>query len=157
MLFIFLMCMLTDRQMLVICFWRVILLSNMTPSIITYSLNSILSLHTTRHWLSHRLFFVLKSTNSVLSSLNFNALRRHPITNVKKYGFLVMPGKGSTDAIFIMRQVQEMHQARKKMHLTDSREVVRWALRKLGVDVDPHSYGIVYRGLYCSYNRCWTK
>ena len=56
-----------------------------------------------------------------------------------------MPGKGTTDAIFIMRQVQEKHQAKKKMlyyAFVDlekafnrvPREVVRWALRKLGVD-----------------------
>ena len=30
------------------------------------------------------------------------------------FGF--MPGKGTTDAIFIMRQVQEKHQAKKKMY-----------------------------------------
>ena len=29
-------------------------------------------------------------------------------------GFRIMPGKGTTDAIFIMRQVQEKHQAKKK-------------------------------------------
>ena len=29
-----------------------------------------------------------------------------------QFGF--MPGKGTTDAIFIMRQVQEKHQAKKK-------------------------------------------
>ena len=75
MLFIFLMCMLTDRQMFVICFWRVILLSNVTPSILTQSPTFILFLPTTRHWLSLRLFFVLNITNSVLSSLSFNALR----------------------------------------------------------------------------------
>ena len=28
--------------------------------------------------------------------------------------FRFMPGKGNTDAIFIMRQVQEKHQAKKK-------------------------------------------
>ena len=55
-----------------------------------------------------------------------------------------MPGKGTTDAIFIMRQVQEKHQAKKKkmcyafMELEKAfdrvpREVVRWALRKLGL------------------------
>ena len=91
MLFIFLMCMLTDRQMLVICFWGVILLSNVTPTILTYSLTSILSLPTTRHWLSLRLFFVLKITNSVLSlfySLSFNALRRIQ-SHMSKYSFLV--------------------------------------------------------------------
>ena len=57
-----------------------------------------------------------------------------------QFGF--MPGKGTTDAIFIMRQVQEKHQAKKKklyyafVDLEKAfdrvpREVVRWALRKL--------------------------
>ena len=56
-----------------------------------------------------------------------------------------MPGKGTTDAIFIMRQVEGKHQAKKKklyyafVDLEKEfdrvpREVVRWAWRKLGVD-----------------------
>ena len=60
-----------------------------------------------------------------------------------QFGF--MPGKRTTDAIFIMRQVQEKHQAKKKkmyyafVDLEKTfdrvpREVVRWALRKLGMD-----------------------
>ena len=60
-----------------------------------------------------------------------------------QFGF--MPGKGTTDAIFIMRQVQEKKQAKKKKlyyafvdlekaFRSVPREVVRWALRKLGVD-----------------------
>ena len=59
-----------------------------------------------------------------------------------QFGF--MPGKGTTEAIFIMRQVQEKHQAKKKLYYAFvdlekafdrvTREVVRWALRKLGVD-----------------------
>ena len=61
-----------------------------------------------------------------------------------QFGF--MPGKGTTDAIFIMRQVQEKHPAKNKKKLYYAfvdlekafdrfpREVVRWALRKLGVD-----------------------
>ena len=60
-----------------------------------------------------------------------------------QFGF--MPGKGTSDAIFIVRQVQEKHQAKKKMlyyAFVDlekefdrvPREVVRWALRKLCVD-----------------------
>ena len=60
-----------------------------------------------------------------------------------QFGF--MPGKGTTDVIFIMRQVQEKHEAnRKKLYHAFvniekafdrvPREVVRWALRKLGVD-----------------------
>ena len=59
------------------------------------------------------------------------------------FGF--MPGKGTTDAIVIMRQVQEKHQSKKKklyyafVDLEKAfdrvpREVVRWALQKLGVD-----------------------
>ena len=54
--------------------------------------------------------------------------------------FSFMPGKGTTDAIFIMRQVQENHQVKKKLYylFVDlektfdrvPREVVRWTLRK---------------------------
>ena len=52
-----------------------------------------------------------------------------------------MPGKGTTDAIFIMRKVEEK---KKKLYYAFvdlekefervPREVVRWVLRKLGVD-----------------------
>ena len=60
-----------------------------------------------------------------------------------QFGF--MPGNGITDAKFIMRQVQEKHQSKKKklyyafVELEKAfdrvpREVVRWALRKQGVD-----------------------
>ena len=58
-----------------------------------------------------------------------------------QFGF--MPGKGTTDAIFIMRQVQEKHQTKKlyyafvdleKAFDRVPREVVIWALRNLGVD-----------------------
>ena len=71
--------------------------------------------------------------------------------------FCFMLGKGTTYAIFIMRQVQEKHQSMKKklyyafvdLDRAFDRvpgEVVRWALRKLGVD-EWLCYGIVYRGL----------
>ena len=59
-----------------------------------------------------------------------------------QFGF--MAGKGTTDAIFIMRQVQEKHKAKKKLYYAFvdlekafdrfPREVVRWALWKLDVD-----------------------
>ena len=59
--------------------------------------------------------------------------------------FNFMPGKGTNNAIFTMRQVQEKHQAKKKklyyafVNLEKTfesvpGEVVRWTLRKLGVD-----------------------
>ena len=61
-----------------------------------------------------------------------------------QFGFI--PGKGTTDAIFIMWlwQVQEKYPKKKKLHYAFvdlekafdrvPREVVRWALWKLGVD-----------------------
>ena len=63
-----------------------------------------------------------------------------------QFGF--MHGKGTTNAIFIMRQVQEKHQEKKKklyyafVNLEKAfdrvpRDVVRWALWKLGVDEWP--------------------
>ena len=63
--------------------------------------------------------------------------------NNMQFGF--MPRKGTTDSFFIMRQVQEKHQAKRKnlyyafVDLEKAfdgvpREVVKWALRKLGVD-----------------------
>ena len=76
-----------------------------------------------------------------------------------------MPGKETTDAIFVMRNVVEKYQAKKKkLYNTfvdlekeyDSPERCgEMGLRKLGVD--PHIYGIVSRGLHCSLNICWTK
>jgi len=60
-----------------------------------------------------------------------------------QYGF--MKGKGTTDAIFIVRQMQEMFRAKgKKLYfgfvgLEEAfdrvpREAVRWAMRKLRVE-----------------------
>ena len=55
-----------------------------------------------------------------------------------------MPGKGTTDAIFIMRKVEEKHQAKKMLYYAFAelekkfdrvpREVLRWVLRKMGLD-----------------------
>ena len=54
-----------------------------------------------------------------------------------------MPGKGTTDAIFIMRKLVK-HQAKKKLYYAFAdlenkfdrvpREVLRWVLVKMGVD-----------------------
>ena len=55
-----------------------------------------------------------------------------------------MPGKGTIDAIFIMRKVEKKHQAKKKLYYAFAdlekkfdrvpRESLRWGLRKMGVD-----------------------
>ena len=60
-----------------------------------------------------------------------------------QFGFV--PGKGTTDAIFIARQMQEKYaSARKPLHFTlvdlkkafdrVSRDVLWWAMRSLGVE-----------------------
>ena len=70
-------------------------------------------------------------------------IREQVNINDMQFGF--MPGKGTTDAIFIARQVQEKHLAKKKdlyLAFVDlekafdrvPREVVRWALRTSQVE-----------------------
>ena len=92
---------------------------------------------------SYRTIKLLKQLMKVFERMLEKRIRCWvPIDNMQ-FGF--MPGKGTTDAIFIMRQVQEKHQAKKNMlyyTFVDQeksfdrvpREVVRWALGKLGVD-----------------------
>ena len=76
-------------------------------------------------------------------SVGENKIRCQVSIDNMRFGF--MPGKGTTDGIFSMRQVQVKHQPKKKklyytfVDLEKAfdrvlREVVRWALRKLGVD-----------------------
>ena len=67
------------------------------------------------------------------------------IVSINEMQFGFMPGKGTTDAIFILRQLQEKHLAKKKklyhafVDLEKAfdrvpRKVIWWAMRKLGLD-----------------------
>ena len=92
---------------------------------------------------SNRAIKLLEQPMKVLERVLDKRIRCQVSIDNMQFGF--MPGKGTTDAISIIRQVQEKHQAKKKKlyyALVDiekafdrvPREVVRWALRKLGVD-----------------------
>ena len=61
---------------------------------------------------SYRGIKLLKQPMKVLERVLENRIRCQVSIDNMQFGF--MPGKGNTDAIFIMRQVPEKHQAKKK-------------------------------------------
>ena len=92
---------------------------------------------------AYRAIKLLGQPMNVLERVLEKRIRSQVSIGNMQFGF--MPGKGTTDAIFIMQHVQEKHQAKKKKlyyAFVDlekafdrvSKEVVKWALRKLGVD-----------------------
>ena len=92
---------------------------------------------------SYRAIKLLEQPMKMLERVLETRIRCQVSIDNMQFGFI--PGKGTTDAIFIMQQVQEKHQAKKKklyyafVDLEKAfdrvpRDVVRWALRKLGVD-----------------------
>jgi hypothetical protein len=92
---------------------------------------------------SYRGIRLLEHVMKVLERVVEARVRRTVRIDDMQFGF--MPGKGTTDAIFIVRQLQEKFLAKKQdlyMAFVDlekafdrvPREVVWWALRSLGVD-----------------------
>ena len=86
---------------------------------------------------SYSIIKLLEQPIKVLERVLEKRIRCQVSIDNMQFGF--MPGKGTTDAIFIMQQVQEKHQTkRKKLYygFVDlekafdrvPREVVRWAL-----------------------------
>ena len=67
-------------------------------------------------------------------------IRQVVSTDDSQFGFV--PGRGTTDAIFVVRQLQEKYLAANYMAFVDlekafdrvPRKVIWWALKKLGVD-----------------------
>ena len=92
---------------------------------------------------SYRAIKLLEQGMKVMERVLEKRVRSQVKIDDMQFGF--MPGKGTTDAIFITRQMQEKHQAKKKrlyyafVDLEKAfdrvpREVVRWALRMSGVE-----------------------
>ena len=82
---------------------------------------------------------VLKAVERVLEKI----IRKRISIDDMQFGF--MPGRSTTDAIFILRQIQEQYIAKKKnlffafVNLEKAfdrvpRAVIWWAMRKVGVD-----------------------
>ena len=93
---------------------------------------------------SYRAIKVLEQPMKVLERVLEKRIRCQVSIDNMQFGFM-QSGKITTDVIFIMRQVQEKHQENKKklyyafVDLEKAfdrvpKEMVRWALRKLGVD-----------------------
>ena len=107
---------------------------------------------------SYRAIKLLEQPMKVLERVLEKRIRCQVSIDNMQFGF--MPGKGTTGAIFIMRQVQEKHQAKKKLYYAFvdlektfdrvPREVVRWALRKLGVNER------LIRTVMALYTEAWT-
>lgn len=92
---------------------------------------------------SYRGIKLLEHAMKVIERVLEKRIREQVNIDDMQFGF--MPGKGTTDAIFIVRQVQEKYRAKdKKLYLAFvdlekafdrvPREVMRWALRQLNVE-----------------------
>ena len=89
---------------------------------------------------SFRAIKLLEHGMKVLERVLERRLRQQVTIDCMQFGF--MPGKGTIDAIFIIRQLQEHHRVKNKtlyyafVDLEKAfdrvpREVIRWAMRKL--------------------------
>ena len=85
---------------------------------------------------------LLEQAMKVVERIFEQRIRQHFDTDDKQFGF--MKGKGTTDAIFIVQQMQKFRAKGKKLYFgfmdlekafdRIPREVIRWAMYKLGVE-----------------------
>ena len=92
---------------------------------------------------TYRAITLLEHAMKVIERLFERRIREKVKIDAMQFGS--MPGKGNTDAIFTVQQMQEKYGCkRKKLYIAfvdlekgcdrEPREVSRWALRKAGVD-----------------------
>ena len=92
---------------------------------------------------SYRAIKLLEHAMKVVERISENRIRQQIEVDDMQFGFT--KGKGTTDAIFAVRQMQENFRVKgKKLYFgfvdlekafdRVPREVIRWAMRKLGVE-----------------------
>ena len=81
------------------------------------------------------MFMVTQSTIITLIHMNYYVFFIFDGIFCMQFGF--MPGSGTTDAIFVLRQLQEKHLAKNtKLYFAfvDLEKVIWWAMGKLGIE-----------------------
>ena len=87
---------------------------------------------------------VLKRTKQVMKVLDRIMVRLRQLVSIDDSQFGFVPGRGTTDAIFVAKQLQEKYLANKRLYMAFvdlekafdgvPQKLIRWALRKLGVE-----------------------
>ena len=87
---------------------------------------------------------VLKLTKQVMKVLDRIMVRLRQLVSIDDSQFGFVPGRGTTDAVFVVRQLREFLATNKRFYMAFvdlekafdgvRRKVIRWALRKLGLD-----------------------
>ena len=87
---------------------------------------------------------VLKLTKQVMTVLDRIMVCLRQLVSIDDFQFGFVPGRGTTDAISVEKQLQEKYLSNKRLYMAFvdlekafdgvPQKVIRWALRKLGVE-----------------------
>ena len=87
---------------------------------------------------------VLKLTKQVMKVWGRITVCLRQLVSIDDFQFDFVPGRGTTDAIFVEKQLQEKYLSNKRLYMAFvdlekafdgvPQKVIRWALRKLGVE-----------------------